>query len=247
MSFWKLASNALHAFGQNSRWVVLFSLPFLISFPLALLLPNYGALGGIFLRLGSLGLDAGVLELGVMLAAIIIAILCFSFALASINAMVKAQKTFNKLKFSDFERTEGATLRIFGVYLVAFLAVFAFQLVLFQSHAFNEGLRNAVNAVFALAVALLVLFAPQAIVLDNRGVESAVVSSAKILVHKPNSVAAFLALSVVLVLVNAALFLALESVLSFAAVFGIIVNALFILPFLELLKVQIYLSKYSLL
>ncbi|OIO26627.1 hypothetical protein AUJ14_01470 [Candidatus Micrarchaeota archaeon CG1_02_55_22] len=247
MSFGKLASNALYAFSQNSRWVVLFSLPFLISFPLALLLPNYGALGGIFLRLGSLGLDAGVFELGVMLAAIIIAILFFSFAVASINAIVKAQKTFSKLKFSDFERTEGATLRIFGVYLIAFLAVFAFQLVLFQSHAFSDGVRNAVNAAFALAVALLVLFAPQAIVLDNRGVESSVAYSAKVLVRKPGFVISFLALSVFLVIVNAVLFLALDSVLPFAPVFGIIVNALLIMPFLELLKVQIYLSKYSLL
>lgn len=245
--FSNLVGQAATAFQRNARWVVFFSLPFLIAFPLALLLPNYAALGAIFLRPGSIGYDAGPLEVGVMLAAIAISTLLFSFAVVAVNSIVKVQKTFGRFKFTDFERMEGATMRLFAVYFVAFLLVFAIQLLLYQSHVFSDAVRNVVNALFALLVSLVVLFVPQAIVLDGRGIESSVVLASRVLTRKPGLVVKFLLLSVVLVVVNAAIFLALQSVFFFAPLLGIVTNALLIMPFLELLKIQIYLRKYTLL
>ncbi|PIZ91605.1 hypothetical protein COX85_03050 [Candidatus Micrarchaeota archaeon CG_4_10_14_0_2_um_filter_55_9] len=57
----------------------------------------------------------------------------------------------------------------------------------------------------------------------------------------------FLLFASLLVLANTAVFLSLSESWPIALQVGVAVNALFILPFLEVLKTQIFLSKYSLL
>ncbi|MEK6923913.1 MAG: hypothetical protein AABW54_01585 [Candidatus Micrarchaeota archaeon] len=246
MSFVKLASNAFGAFKDNWKSVVLFSVPFLLAFPLAVLLPNYPALGGIFLRPGSLGTDVSAGGIALMLAAVAASMLLFSLAVVAINSVVKSRRTLTKLKQWDFERMETATLRMFGVYLVTFIAVFAFNLLLFQLRVAEQP-RLILYALFSLAAYAAVLFAPQAIVLDNRGIEQSIVMSSRCAAGKLAETAAFVILALVLMGVNAAVFTSLQSSLPWAIFIGVLTNSLLILPFLELLKVQIYLSKYSLL
>jgi len=247
MSSSKLLSQATEAFWQNKRSILLFSIPFLLAFPLVLLLPNYAAFGAIFLRPGSIGSDVALPQLLLMLAVAVLSLLLFSFAVVAVNSIVKSQRTFNRLKHMDFERMETATLRMFVVYAVSFISVFAFSLLLFQTHAVEEKTRLALTALFSLAVYLLTLFAPQAVVIDNLGADSALSVSAKTVFAKFSSVIFFALVALVLATVNAAIFLFLQDYFFWAPLLGVLANSLFILPFLEVFKVQIYLSKYSLL
>ena len=89
------------------------------------------------------------------------------------------------------------------------------------------------------------LFAPQAIVLDNASVEHAFTLSVGLTAKRPAFVAMFVLLSAFLVLANTLIFSLLPFTL--APILGIAINSLVLVPFLEVIKVQIYLSKYNLL
>ena len=241
----RILSKAIEAYVANMQLISLFSIPFIIAIPLALLLPNYTALSGIFLRLGSLGSDVSLVETLVMILVLLVSLLLFSFALVAVNSVIKAQRSFNKLKHADFERMEEATFKLFAVLLIAFLAMFAFNLLLYQSGIFSETKRVLLNTLFATAVSLIVLFAPQAIVLDNASVEHAFTLSVGLTAKRPAFVAMFVLLSAFLVLANTLIFSLLPFTL--APILGIAINSLVLVPFLEVIKVQIYLSKYNLL
>lgn len=246
MSFLNAVSRALVAYRENLKLLSFFSIPLLIAFPLLMLLPNYASLGGIFLRLGSLGVDVSLPEILYMLVVLCISLLLFSFGIVAVNSVVRAQRTFNKIRHVELERMEEATFRLFGLLVIVFIAIFAFNLLLYQAQA-GERVRVILNSLFALGASLLVLFAPQAIVLDNARTEHALAHSASILSHKPLSVLALLLLGGVLITLNSLVFTSLQPLFSYAPLVSLAVNSLFLLPFLEVLKVQIYLSKYSLL
>ena len=76
---------------------------------------------------------------------------------------------------------------------------------------------------------------------------SAVKRSASILFNRFYYFLFFICLASILLLVNGYLFLHLQDYWAYAGYAGIAVNALMITPFLEVLKAQIFLSKYSLL
>src|SRR3989338_4537056 len=177
-----------HAFGsyfKNIRLISFFSVPFLIAFPVSLLLPNFVAMGSIYLRIGSvISGDLKPTEIALILGLALVSMLLFSFALVAINMLIRSQRTLMKMTFYEFERIEHYTYQLFYLYLLAFAPVFLVNLYLYQ-----YGLHPTVGALVAAIAALGVLFAPPAVV----------------------------------------------------------INALLILPFLEVLKVQIYLSKYTIL
>lgn len=240
-------SRAANAYLENLRLISFFSIPFLIAFPLALLLPNYIALSGIFLRLGSLGADVTLVETLLMIGILLLSLLLFSFALVAVNSVIKAQRALVKLKHADYERMEEATFRLFAVLLIAFLATFAFNLLLFETRALDEQSRLVLNSLFAALVSLLVLFTPQAIVLDNASSEHAFLLSAALISKRLQHVIGFAVLAMVLLSFNTLVFAQLQLVFAFAPLAGIVVNALALVPFLEVVKAQIYLTKYSLL
>lgn len=246
-NFQSVFKHALKAYGQNVRLISLFSVPFLVAFPLAMLLPNYTAFSGIFLRPDTIGSQASLPVLAVMLAVVLVSLLLFSFSLAAVNAVVRAQRTMVSLRNLDFQRVEEATFRIFGVLLVVFFLIFAFTLVLAQLGLLGGQLSLVVRALFGLIVALAALYAPQAIVIDHASVENAVSLSLKMVSNKTAYTVGFLAVACVLVALNTAVFIWLGQYAQFAPLLGLAVNAMVISPFLEVLKVQVYLSKYTLL
>ncbi len=245
MSFVTAVSNALRAYRENLKLISFFSIPLLIAFPLLLLLPNYASLGGIFLRLGSLGVDVSPVEVAYMLLVLGVSLLLFSFGIVSINSVIRAQKTFNKIKHVEIERMEEATFRMFVLLAIVFVAVFAFNLLLYQAQL-DERLRIILNSLFALGASLMVLFAPQAIVLDNARTENALRLSSSLLSKKPGAVVSLLVLGGALVTLNSFIFTSLQPAFYYAPFIGLAINSLVLVPFLEVLKVQLYLAKYSL-
>jgi len=246
MSFEKVVSHAIEAYKTNVKLISFFSIPLIVAFPLLLLLPNYASLGGIFLRFNSIGTDVSSWGVAYMLVVLLISLILFSFAIVAINSVIKAQRAMLSLKHADVERMEDATFRLFGLLLLVFLALFAFNLLLFEMNV-GERLRLVLNGLFSLAASMLVLFAPQAIVIDNAKIEHAISLSVSVLVKKPALVVAFLTLGALLVLVNSFVFTSLQGVWGMFPYVAIVVNSLLIVPFLEVVKTQIYLTKYSLL
>jgi len=239
-----LLGHSIQAYGHNIKLISAFSLPFLVAFPLALSLPNFVSLGGIFLRIGSIR-SLSVLEAAYIVAAFFVSLLLFSFAIVAINVVLRSQRTLTHLTHYEVEKIEHCTFRYFRIMFIAFLAGLAANIFLFE-----QGLHYTVGAVVSFGLAVAVLFAAQAIVIDDMRGWNAVGRSISLIFHQFKHFVLFMAFAAVLLVANDFFFLQLQSGagLGMAAKYlAVAVNSLLILPFLEVLKTQIYLSKYSLL
>ncbi|MEM4254768.1 MAG: hypothetical protein QXR53_00365 [Candidatus Norongarragalinales archaeon] len=240
--FTEILLHAVDAYFKNSKLILAFSIPFLISFPLSLLLPNFVALSGTFLRLGSVKLDLSAADVLVTIIALLISMLFFAFAIASINVVVKSQRTLNRLTSRDVELIEGATFNLFFIFLTAFAAIVGFNLLIAE-----YGIPQVWGTAFALVVSSIVLFAPQAAVLEETSLSHSVARSVSLIRRKLPYFALFLAVAALLFIINTWLFIEISKAWPAARFLSLVTQSLVVLPFLEVLKVQIYLSKYSLL
>ncbi len=240
--FIDILSHAVEAYSKNSKLIVSFSIPFLIAFPLSLLLPNFVALSGTFLRLGSVKLDLSAADVLVTLVALLLSLVFFAFAIAAINVVVKSQRTLNRLTSRDVELIEGATFSLFFIFLTAFAAIIGFNLLIAE-----YGIPQIWGTIFALIVSSIVLFAPQAAVLEEAGLSHAVAKSVSLIQKKFVYFILFLVVAALLFLANTWIFIEVSKAWPAARFLSLVTQSLIVLPFLEVLKVQIYLSKYSLL
>ena len=90
MSFIKILSIALNVYKKNLQIILPFSIALLISFPLSLLLPNFIASSGIFLRYASIQQDLNLLHIILRVISFLVSIALFSFALVAININSKS-------------------------------------------------------------------------------------------------------------------------------------------------------------
>lgn len=246
MSLTALLGHAYEAHKRNLKLISFFSVPFLISFPLSLLLPNFVALSGTFLRFRSVALNFTVFDALFIALVFFASLALFAFAVTAINVVVRAQRTLNRLTHNEVEKIESCTYRMFLVFLAAFLVVLAANLAIFE-YNFLGAAGPALGVFIAFLASILVLFAPQAIVIDDLSVRHAIEMSAKIISRRFPYFVFFLLFAAFLVLVNSWVFLKLESFFLGARYLALVTNSLLVLPFLEVLKVQVYLSKYTIL
>ncbi len=235
--------HTIDAYVRNFQLLLTVSLPFLIVFPLALFLPNFTALGGIFLRFGSISRDVSLFDVSIIAIAFAISLLLFSFALVAINMVIKTERTLNKIRIYDFEKIEQYTLKLFSLFFVVFVLSLAANMLLYE-----YGLHTKLGALVSFVLSLAVVFAPQAIVIDGQHARHAPKMSFSIISRKFPLFLSYVIIAVLLLLVNAAIFLSIAPAIGVVAaqLLTVVVNALLVIPFLEVLKTQVYLSKYTL-
>lgn len=246
MSFAAILSHAVEAYKRNVRLISFFSVPFLVAFPLSLLLPNFISLSGTFLRFGSIQKDLSALEAAGIIAVFLVSLALISFAIVAINLVIKSQRTLIKLRAEDVARIEGCTIKMFFLLLLVFAVTLAVNMLLYE-----YGLHATLGAGVAFAAALAVLFAPQAIVVDDLGVRRAVEMSLRISVARLPYLVGFIAVAAALILTCTQFFVFLQPAFGelgyLTRYLSVALNGLVVLPFLEVLKTQIYLSKYTIL
>ncbi|MFH1247482.1 MAG: hypothetical protein V1644_03820 [Candidatus Micrarchaeota archaeon] len=237
--------HTFDSYSRNFKFLLLFAIPFLIVFPLALLLPNFASFGGIFLRFGSISRDLGLFDLLLIAVAFCISLLLFSFGLVAINMLVKTERTLKTVSFYEFEKIEMYTFKLFAVFFFAFIISLAANIFLYE-----QGLHSTLGALVSLIASLLVVFAPQAIVMDNQSAKHVPKISLSIIFKKIPLFLTYLVIAVFLIGLVSQIFISLAPSIGNpgnAQLLAVAFNALLIVPFLEVLKAQIYLSKYTLL
>ncbi len=245
MGFFRILAQSADSYLENAGLILKYiSIPFIVALPLSMFLPNFASLGGIFLRLGSVRSDLTVLDTLFIVASFVVSLLAFSAIIVAANMVIKSERTMMKITRYEVERLEEHTFRLFYVFLAVFLVSLFVNVLLY-----DYGLHDTLGALFAFVAATAILFAPQAIVIDNMGARHAVEHSVSLFVRRFPFVVSFFIFASLLIILNAFVFLQLQATPlgGFAAVLAVAVNALFILPFLEVLKAQIYLSKYTIL
>ena len=236
------------AYGRNGKLILFFSVPFLVAVPLLSLLPNFSTLGGIFLRFGSVPATLSLVEFGFIAAIFLVSLLLASFAIAAVNVVIRSQRTLNLMSHYEASRIEHATFRLFFVLLAATLVILASNLLLLDLHVNFGGkvvaLQPLLGSLVSFVVSAAILFVPQAIAVDDAGVPQALRKSVKFVFQKPAYFVLFLVAGSVLLLLNDALFLTVMP--GSARMASLLVTAFLIVPLLEVVKTQIYLSKYTL-
>lgn len=221
--------------------IVLFSLPFVAAFLIPALVPapTYLALGGVFLRTGSIPeLDLA----GIIITALGYAIAVFLIAdtIVNVNIIVRSKRTLTDISREMADAMGTHATRIFYIYTLMLLLMFIAQLVTYENP-----LQSWLYPLFLLALSYLLFFVPPAVVIDNSDTPTAIRRSAQMALRKPRffllwTLMCFFSLSFVKVAADF-LFSGL-----FANYFVLLVNSLLVLPFLIVLQTQMYMEKYPL-
>ncbi len=235
-----LFSYSLRFYLDKLSILVIFSIPMLLAFMILLLVPapTFITLGFASLRTGSLP-DLGLAEVLLTAAAYLISLFLISDTLANINLVIKSRRTFTLNPSEIWAALSTYAVRILYVYTFIML-LFTFIHLL----TFEQPIQALIYPAAVFVLSYLFFFVTPAIVIDNAHVLNAFAYSASMALKKP-------ILFLVWVLTGTIMLSAVRLILgialpSFASPLSLIINAVFILPFLIILQTNMYLEKYPL-
>ena len=237
-----ILSYAFKAYRENIKLISFFSIPALIAFLIPLLVntPVFSAMGGTFLRTGSIP-DMTPAELGIVIVALLACLYLVSFAIVNINIVIKSQRTGTSIKNEVMKGITGYTLNVFMLFLLGTIALLIVQLLTFEM-----GTQGWLAPALSFIVWLPLFYAPAALVIDEMRPFRAAEKSFKMVFSKLPYFLLWLAISFVLLSALDLLFLnVLPHKVGSLAV--LVINSLVLMPFLIVLQTQIYMSKYTIL
>lgn len=227
---------------QRNLWLILiFSVMFIASM-LALFLaptPTYVSLGGTFLRIGSIP-ELTTSDVAVIIAAYLISLLIFADAITNINLLVKGKRTLTKIPAEVLGGVFRYALKIFFVYTIAMLLVFAVNIATFES-----SLHSVIYPLASFLIFMAIFFVPPAVVIDDMDTFRAIEVSLRSIPSKWQmivlwAVAGLAAISITELVLFAVLPPAIAKYLVIA------LNGLVVIPLLTIFQTQAYMEKYPL-
>jgi len=237
-----ILSLSFKAYRENIKLISFFSIPSLVAFliPAMVNTPVFSALGGSFLRTGSIPDMTGA-DLGVVMVGVLISLYLVSFAIVNINLVIKSQRTSTNIKKEVLKGITGYTLNVFSLFLLGTIALLIIQLLTFEM-----GAQRWLSPLLSLVVWLPLFYAPAALVIDDMRPFRAAQKSVSMVISKLPYFLLWLVIAFVLLAVfdAAALSLLPHKVGSLAV---LLLNSLLLMPFLIVLQTQIYMSKYTIL
>ncbi|MCX8163383.1 MAG: hypothetical protein N3D10_02395 [Candidatus Micrarchaeota archaeon] len=236
---------------KNFFIVLLALLPGLVAFITPLIInainkanPLYFSLGAIFLRTGRI-IDITAGDFFLLIIPLAISLYLLSFAIVSINFIVKMQRTLRKIGTEEIKKITTYTNSLFLIFLAVILIDFIIQLL-----TFGNELSVYISSLFRILAGVLILFAPSAIVIDEERIINALKKSYRITAQKPILILQILLLVLVfLSLMDYIVFTILEffGLYLLAPLIIALINCLIVVPFLLIMLTQIYISKYTIL
>jgi hypothetical protein len=221
--------------------IVLFSIPFVFAFliPVLVAAPTYLALGGVFLRTGSMP-ELSLVDLIITALGYAIAVFLIADTIVNVNIIVRSKRTLTDITQDIVGAMGTHAMRIFYIYTLMLLLLFIIQLLLY-----DNPLQSWLYPLALLILSYLLFFVPPAVVIDHSDTPTAIRRSAQMALQKPRffimwTLITFFSLSLVKVVADF-LFSGV-----FAGYFVLLVNSLIILPFLIVLQTQMYMEKYPL-
>jgi hypothetical protein len=242
MSKKSILSYTTEIYRKNFRLILFAALPGLIGLliPLLFIPTTYNALGGVYLRTGNIT-QMGLWDMGILIGAMMMSIYLMSFAIVSINIVIKSQRTMRSIGRRVVESLGTTTLSVFMMFLIASLFLVLIQLLTFELQM-QQILAPILNAI----VGLVMLFLPAAIVIDEVRPFRALQRSIRLLKKKWRLVFTWLIIALFVLSVFDWVMLSIIPH-PHASWIVLILNSLIILPYLIVLLGQIYISKYTIL
>ncbi len=233
--------HALKSYARNFPLIVFFSVPALLALLMPLLspMPTYVAVGGTYLRTGSMPELTGF-DIALMAVSSLVSLFLISFAITAINVVVKSERTLTNITKQVILGLEKYVLNIFWIFLTAQLLFLIVALL-----AYDWQVQAWLNPLATLVASLFIIYAPAALVIDDMRPFRALQASYNHVVRNPAMFLIWIAVAVVSLSIVELLALAVlpHSMAQFAV---LIVNSLIIFPFLVVLQAQCYMKKYPL-
>jgi len=232
------------AYIKNWKIVSFFSIPFLLAFLIPLLspTPTYVALGASFLRTGSMYIDLTLFDVAVIVASFLVSLFLVSFAIVAINLVIKAQRTFTSIKQEVVEGIEKYVLTVFWLYLTAWVLMLIVNLL-----SYEFGANQWASPLFGLLLSLPLFYAPTAIVIDEQRPLVAMKTSLSLIKKQFALFVLWLIIGIAALSLIDIFFILIRGMLPFARYFVLVANSMLVMPFLIMMQVQIYLTKYTIL
>ena len=237
-----ILSYSFKAYRENIKLISFFSIPSLIAFliPTVVNTPVFSALGGSFLRTGSIPDMTGA-DLGVVIFGVLVSLYLVSFAIVNINLVIKSQRTGTNIKKEVLKGITGYTLNVFSLFLLGTIALLIIQLVTFEL-----GAQRWLAPLLSLIVWVPLFYAPAGLVIDDLRPYRAAQKSVSMIISKLPYFLLWLVIAfVLLALFDAAALALLPHKVGSLVV--LLLNSLLLMPFLIVLQTQIYMSKYTIL
>jgi len=113
-----LLAHTLKVYTKNIGMVIFFSIPFIIALllPLYSAAPTYSALGGYFLRSGSMP-QLTIEDMVIIVLASLFSLLLLSLAMVALNLVVKSMKARTKVSTEVVRNLGKYTLVVFSLFL----------------------------------------------------------------------------------------------------------------------------------
>lgn len=238
-----LLEDSWETYAGNIKLVLLFSIPFIIAFLIPLLapLPTYISSGGIFLRTASVFLNINALGLVVIIASAFLSLLFLSFAFVAISLIVKAKRTYTKHPGSVLRDVEKYTARVFAV-----LLAYAFILTVVNIFSYFLGLEQVITPILGFFLFMAMFYAPTAIVIDNRGITTALNKSMELVAREPQYFLLWIVLITFVVSILDFVVIRATGTLLSSYIF-LVINSLFVLPYFVIFQAEAYMKRFSIL
>lgn len=233
--------NAVHTYTKYTTMILFFSIAFIIALfmPAFSPAPVFSALGGYFLRSGSIPeLSTTDMVVVVLVSAVSLALL--SLALVAVNLTVKASRTKTKVSAEAMRKLGSYTTTVFMIFAV----VKIIETLLLALTA-SSGLPELPVFLFGFLASLGLFYVTPAVVLEEKKPAPAFISSYRHIIRKPVHFIMWLVIAFVLLAIVSTLSMALSADTAMRQGFTIVVNSLFILPFLVVLQAHMYIAKYT--
>jgi hypothetical protein len=232
--------HAMKLYCEKAGFVLAFSIPFIIALAIPSLVsgPTFISIGGVFLRTGSIP-EISAPEAAVMLFSYLVSMFLIAESIVAITLMVKSKRTLT----NPTAEVLGA-LRKYGVTVFLAYTLAAALILIAQLLTFEFEFRSILLPLLTLLISLGVMFVPQAMVIDGMRLGRAIEESFSVAKKKFADLLLWMLVGALMLTLSELIFLLLPH--PFGSYLVLLVNSLFIIPFLVIYQAHIYMKKYGL-
>lgn len=236
----KILEYTIADFVKKFNMIEVFAIPMIFAFliPVFVAAPSYLAIGGIFLRTGSIP-DLSVLDILLSIVGYAVSLFLISASVVNINLTIKSKRTQTTIKDEIVKAMQTYALRIFAIYTIILVLSFALQVLTYES-----SIQKIIYPFAMFLISLITFYVAPAIVIDDSGIFDAIEKSMKIAFQAPIMVLAWVIIGFVALAITKVVCDLIFG--SFSGYVVLLINSLLVLPFLILLQTHLYMEKYPL-
>lgn len=188
-------------------------------------------------------MNLNVVTASVIAISIFFSLLFLSFAIVSMNIIVKHSRTYSKIKQEVIRGLERYTSKVFIVLIIFTAIVLAVNVI---TYIYDSSLAGVTTSLAGLALTPFLFYAPSSIVIDEYSIKRSVQASLKFFFKRFDYFLLWLVLTIAVITIFDFVFIAASGTV-YSRYVLLVFNSLFILPFLVILQSEFYMKRFPLL